>query len=130
MQEASKEPKTERKEAPPASPTSALPPSGAVPPWEKDGAPDLAGDGLDELRAQARAHVPLPREAKLAAALHELQKEEAERLRWFEKAKKSGDQQEIDSAVESWKWVAEKLERLRRDPDEFVRRHGYLYNLE
>jgi len=35
--------------------------------------------------------VPLPREAKLAAALRELQKEEAERLRWFEQAKKSGE---------------------------------------
>jgi len=42
----------------------------------------------------------------------------------------TGDQQKIDSAVESWKYVSVKLERLRRDPDEFVRRHGYLYDLE
>ena len=41
MQEASKAPKVDLKEAPPASPTSALPPSGAMPPWEREPAPEM-----------------------------------------------------------------------------------------
>ncbi len=35
--------KLELQEAPPAAPASELPPSGAVPPWEREGAPEIGG---------------------------------------------------------------------------------------
>lgn len=65
LQEASEAPKIELKEEPPASPGSALPPSGAVPPWEKDGARQMGEDwtqGGAQLReaggVRQQAHLP------------------------------------------------------------------------
>lgn len=49
------------------------------------------GDGLDELRAQIKAHEPMSREAKLEAARQELLQEEAYCLIQYDAAKKIGE---------------------------------------
>lgn len=41
----------------------------------------------------------------------------------------AGDIGEMDEAAELWKEAAELLELLRQDPDEFVRQHGYDYDI-
>ncbi len=54
LQEASEAPKVDMKEEPAATPASALPPSGAMPPWARDGAPEL-GEGRDRAGEEGAA---------------------------------------------------------------------------
>lgn len=144
------------------------------------------GDGLDEVRSQIQAHVPLSRDVKLAAVLHRLQDDEAGCLRSFQEAQKSGEpwlslaapsavssardrlhcgagggarvhgagrgeglpgadstppsrrpcfppagnQLRMDEASDSWKFTAERLRLLRKDPDGFVKRFGWYYSIK
>jgi hypothetical protein len=41
-----------------------------------------------------------------------------------------GDQSEMDSWQQSWKFTSEELTLLRRSPDDFIKRYGHKYGFE
>ncbi|KAI7843542.1 hypothetical protein COHA_002784 [Chlorella ohadii] len=70
------------------------------------------------------------KEDKLLSLLREFKADERKYLGWFAEAEAKGDDKDMRIYHRRWKELTDRMELLLRNPRKFVRKWGYLYDLE